>query len=852
MLLAVLVVLTSAAASLCFAFGLAGRGTPLAVPLTSAACLTFAAASVVLLPVDSTFREVIEHNQTAATELPPHGFLVAFWRALYWTTLALGWLVTETLCELLVAGEFSRSGRLRSALHASARLYMTVLVLSLCGLAYLLIWLHVSLAGLQSLAALLVNGHGVLVLALLQGQGMVDVPRRLWRTAAPRAALAQKYYALAAADDERRATASRLRALLHKVAAADAAAPPPANRGVRERLCWDALLRSARGAAAGCCLDEHDGGRLTWGLHAAWAHTLGTPKTTSEAGLAKLRRRVRLCGGVARRSYQRQQSHLHEAASLCKRLTANEKGFGGRGVGRSRGMWLGVMRQPCLRVVASISALLSLWFIANEACSTLRLLPAPRGHTLSSYCPGPSLDASLVRALPGLALLVQTLCISYAAICVMSCLHNSRVLASYPLVPWRRTDGVALLRHAAWSVRLAGPLASHFLLTAVYQPQTTALATALNGIWKERTPAVMASLDTMGIDSASARGEMGGAGVDQTLAFGATGFHGLCSLLVILSAGCSIAGMCGCRALLGLSTDPACRRYEGKPTHRSQAKRGERLARQYIASAGVLAAARCPLGANAFSCGQAGHRGLGAGLCASPAVGASAPLADSLMDDDDMDGDTDCEEGTMHSTSTPQPRHQGCGSLGPGSARACHDLPTPPSFAARAASAPGNMSDRRRSEGQRRPTRARNVWVRLVSGHEGGALSTDTDDGDGDDASSGDGSADDTSSAYHSSWPEWSMGLPRQAGSDALGRPSRQPAALSAKRVWEAIRSAHGGSSGGGSSSDGTGGGLTWCELTPRTAGTGTGEAQPREPLSADSAHARAEAAWRQLRAERA
>ena len=35
-----------------------------------------------------------------------------------------------------------------------------------------------------------------------------------------------------------------------------------------------------------------------------------------------------------------------EAASLCERLTANEKGFGGADVGRSRGLWLGVLRAP--------------------------------------------------------------------------------------------------------------------------------------------------------------------------------------------------------------------------------------------------------------------------------------------------------------------------------------------------------------------------------------------------------------------------------------------------------------------------------------------------------------------------
>ena len=114
----VLVLLLSSAASTGLSLWLSARTTPLAVPLVAAVCFAFAFSALLLLPVD-------------AVAGAPSGSLVSFWRSLYWVALLLGWLVTETLCAFLVAGEFSRAGRLRSALRANLRLY--ALALALCG-----------------------------------------------------------------------------------------------------------------------------------------------------------------------------------------------------------------------------------------------------------------------------------------------------------------------------------------------------------------------------------------------------------------------------------------------------------------------------------------------------------------------------------------------------------------------------------------------------------------------------------------------------------------------------------------------------------------------------------------------
>ena len=164
----------SGLASLVLLVLLSVRSTPLAIPLTCAVCFAFAISSLLLLPVDAAGGIFLPAGTNSTVEsAQPWPALVAFWRSLYWVTLILGWLAAETLCELVVAGDFSRASRVRSAIRASARLYLAVLGFSLAGALYLLIWLHVPFGELQSVAALLINGHGVLFLALLQGQGVV-------------------------------------------------------------------------------------------------------------------------------------------------------------------------------------------------------------------------------------------------------------------------------------------------------------------------------------------------------------------------------------------------------------------------------------------------------------------------------------------------------------------------------------------------------------------------------------------------------------------------------------------------------------------------------------------------------
>ena len=443
-------------------------------------------------------------------------------------------------------------------------------------------------------------------------------------------------------------------------------------------------------------------------------------------------------------------------------------------------------------------------------------------------------------------------------------LRASRLLAPYPLLPWRATDGVALLRNAAWALRLAGPLASHYLLVTTARPEATAFAHALGRIWQLPDPAT----DT----PAGAH--------DDEQPSGALGYHGLCSLLTILTATCSLFGRCGCGIALRQTVDPACRGYTGRSGQRAYVKRGERLARHYLASRGTLLLAASDGGAGTASSslggasslfgfsglsgmggsgGGATGGGLGAGLCSgasgvSPALfddGGGGEYTDADDDDDDDDelgGRPGRRRGEPASSTAPSTPTRGGF---PPPARS-----GPPRSGSACASAPGRVvgAAAARTRGGAR-SRGEAVWSRLLAAHGGGAAASSQSDNDTD-ISSEDGGGDEDGG--YANLPRWAA--PRRQGR-APARPWSDPphasseagkegcAVPAASRVWNAIRSAQG--CGGSAAADGTsstGEGAAqqrWCELTPFT-----GARENDYELQPGPADGSTSSTWRTLRAQ--
>lgn len=81
----------------------------------------------------------IPHQQTCQEpwSYVPDNILLNLWRVVYWTSLFLTWLVMPTMQSYSKAGEFTISGKLRTALYDNALYYGTYLLICALLLIYL-------------------------------------------------------------------------------------------------------------------------------------------------------------------------------------------------------------------------------------------------------------------------------------------------------------------------------------------------------------------------------------------------------------------------------------------------------------------------------------------------------------------------------------------------------------------------------------------------------------------------------------------------------------------------------------------------------------------------------------------
>ena len=215
----------------------------------TAICWACALASLLLLPFDLGL---------GGSNSSP---LRVFWHATHWVALLLGWLGTETLCEYYYAGEFDARSRARAAVRANLTFYGGVAALCAATALYLLVWLQLPARALLGVAAVLVDGYGLAVVALLQGHGLVALPRALWRTAAPRARLQRLHARLGALDGERHAaarhasstTSQHSRSRAPRLAGGGAAASAARTRARTPRSRRAAAWRSPSSAPSRAC-----------------------------------------------------------------------------------------------------------------------------------------------------------------------------------------------------------------------------------------------------------------------------------------------------------------------------------------------------------------------------------------------------------------------------------------------------------------------------------------------------------------------------------------------------------------------------------------------------------------------
>eukprot|EP01114_Cavostelium_apophysatum_P015478 TRINITY_DN4216_c0_g1_i1.p1 TRINITY_DN4216_c0_g1~~TRINITY_DN4216_c0_g1_i1.p1 ORF type:complete len:431 (+),score=84.23 TRINITY_DN4216_c0_g1_i1:183-1475(+) len=167
----------------------------------------FSFSIVLLIPLDVSIGEYttclselkdgkVEHCATPWVNLDKHamGYL---WRTLYWGTFILCWLIYPIMGSYVTSGEFTIGGRLRAAIKENLLFYIIGGVVLAVFLTIYAIRSGLNFKGLQAVAIAAANAWGLLVLILLLGYGLVDIPKRAWKESRRKYML--KYYQYQAA-----------------------------------------------------------------------------------------------------------------------------------------------------------------------------------------------------------------------------------------------------------------------------------------------------------------------------------------------------------------------------------------------------------------------------------------------------------------------------------------------------------------------------------------------------------------------------------------------------------------------------------------------------------------------------
>ena len=109
------------------------------------------------------------------------------WQITYWTTFLLAWLILPITRETLLSGHFTLFQRIRNGFTKSIK---SILFMSVCGfIAVIAMAIHLKSVHLVTIVLpvlmALGNTYGLVLVSLLLGNGLVNVPKRFWREACP-------------------------------------------------------------------------------------------------------------------------------------------------------------------------------------------------------------------------------------------------------------------------------------------------------------------------------------------------------------------------------------------------------------------------------------------------------------------------------------------------------------------------------------------------------------------------------------------------------------------------------------------------------------------------------------------
>ncbi|KAK3727889.1 hypothetical protein QZH41_010612 [Actinostola sp. cb2023] len=256
----------------------------------------------------------------------PANVLPDLWRIVYWSSQILSWIILPIMQSYSYAGDFSVRGKVKTALYENAIWYGSYIAIFLVLLVYVIARPDLELNGtqLQIIGITASNTWGLLLLVILMGYGLVEIPRNVWNSAKLDYKLAHAYFKVSKLSVEREEGEEQLSGVLEEV--------QKASENIRYtdplRGCVNVIIQKCPESSEGMFgkgtddyVDYNDYLKES-------GQTISEPY--SEKSLVKLHRKVIVVTQTSRRTqcqYNSQLEHAFELEDLMRNTGNTERYF---------------------------------------------------------------------------------------------------------------------------------------------------------------------------------------------------------------------------------------------------------------------------------------------------------------------------------------------------------------------------------------------------------------------------------------------------------------------------------------------------------------------------------------------
>eukprot|EP00050_Salpingoeca_kvevrii_P016752 m.58389 g.58389 ORF g.58389 m.58389 type:complete len:715 (+) comp7140_c0_seq1:132-2276(+) len=389
--------------------------------------------------------------------------LPSFWGVVYWSSQLLTWAILPLMESYMSAGDFTFLQKFKSAVRENALVYLSAGALFFVLFCYIAIVNKLSSSDIKQIAIAASNTWGLLLLVVMLGYGLVDVPRWLWRRSNRKLSMKLYHFRAAKLSSEMIDNKERYDALLDEVRSVSGriSASDPLRPFINQIIASTSIEFNPDTDT----FQDFDGADMS---------------PITRKSLAKLNKKLIKTHRIVHRC-QCQWDHLMDKIFALEDVINNCDSPTHRFISSTEPTYSGPFREwyPIARWYWKCKiepmVFLGLAFIGT----TLSIALVWSEVVFSATNPTLSLYALLIEwAGKGQQYfnveLVTFLSIFYLCVCAYRVIFKLRVFNLYYLVPHQQTDSSSLLFSAMFLSRLTAPLCLNFISMSHLDSHVTA------------------------------------------------------------------------------------------------------------------------------------------------------------------------------------------------------------------------------------------------------------------------------------------------------------------------------------------------------------------------------------------